>query len=673
MTSHHIISWSGQINDTRLRLDTHHNGVHAAVQLFHSALAYEDDHIAYCCCTAADDYQVSRLQFEPDAMAWRVAAQLPRYSADPEESLLQLKFDKPNNILLGTTGKGFAIWHLASGKSDDDNDNHQPSPRVDYLALPHGVRNITTKMMVSNSVMYSAAMNFAVSGVRKSLYVWSLESRQLVKGLDAHFGRIIQLESLTIATWNSVITSSIDRSVKIWNINNIFEKVHVIDRHELQIDNISLSQTDLAATVTRGCVGVWNIRSGQLLTKLSDSHLGAIVTQAEITPDGKYILSSETGKLLVWNRVEEQVIFRADQPGIQQIKFLEGGEKVLVISCERMQTKKDASGQAAPPDDRKPTEDGNRVVMQALGIVRTVPEGAVLFTFEFPFRMCAGIAFRKATVTADGAHIVVVSVDKSTRDSLTVFSASSGVCVHKVSLRGCSIKDVIHVFGMPHKANQVAVMTSEKGSVLDIRSKRHVRSIPKWGGNCTRDGKFGLYAPPRGGLELLELRKGTSVKTYIPKVAEGVFTVVCMFTEGDEYVLYYHSGKKTLRVFRTGDTQMIANYRMQAELTAIKSTADGKGLVLGTVDGCLSVLAIADPENADVFRYLEELPSRDEEWKKRMARMKARIRFKATIRVVRIAMRFVRVFCKAARRQQQAVAADVVATDDADGQHTTSN
>lgn len=65
-----------------------------------------------------------------------------------------------------------------------------------------------------------------------------METQQLMKVLDAHFGRIIQLESLTIATWNSVITSSIDRSVKIWNINNIFEKVHVIDRHELQIDNI---------------------------------------------------------------------------------------------------------------------------------------------------------------------------------------------------------------------------------------------------------------------------------------------------------------------------------------------------------------------------------------------------------------------------------------------------
>lgn len=123
-------------------------------------------------------------------------------------------------------------------------------------------------------------------------------------------------------------------------------------------------------------------------------------------------------------------------------------------------------------------------------------------------------------------------------------------------------------------------------------------------------------------------------------MAEGVFTVICMFTEGDEYVLYYHSGKKTLRVFRTLTTEMIANYRMQAELTAIKSTTDGKGLVLGTVDGCLSVFAIADPDKEETFKILADLPSRDEQWKKKLAKRKARIRFKATILLVQICLKF---------------------------------
>lgn len=109
----------------------------------------------------------------------------------------------------------------------------------------------------------------------------------------------------------------------------------------------------------------------------------------------------------------------------------------------------------------------------------------------------------------------------------------------------------------------------------------------------------------------MELKKGTTVKTFIPKVAEGVFTVICMFTDTDEYVLYYHSGKKTLRIFRTSDAHMIANYKMQAELTAIRSTKDGQSLVLGTIDGCLSVFCIADPEKPELQELLKQLPSRD--------------------------------------------------------------
>lgn len=86
---------------------------------------------------------------------------------------------------------------------------------------------------------------------RKNLYVWSLETSELVKVLDAHFARIIQLEALTVGNWNSVVTSSIDRSVKVWNINNIFEQVHVIDRHELQIDMIRYTSARLIAIIRR--------------------------------------------------------------------------------------------------------------------------------------------------------------------------------------------------------------------------------------------------------------------------------------------------------------------------------------------------------------------------------------------------------------------------------------
>ncbi|XP_055533547.1 uncharacterized protein LOC129723378 isoform X2 [Wyeomyia smithii] len=300
--------------------------------------------------------------------------------------------------------------------------------------------------------------------------------------------------------------------------------------------------------------------------------------------------------MLIWNRVTEQVLFRNSQPEEQKL--------------------------------------------MANVTAYKIPSGQILFSFDYPVHVIPGMPFRCAAITMDNQHIVCVSADKNNRDSIWVYNAINGEHVHKMSLKWCNIKEVASLLPFAHKPSQVAVISNEKGSIIDIKTKKHIRSIPKWGGISTKDGKYGLYAPSRGGLELLELKRGSTVKTFIPKVAEGVFTVICMFTDTDEYVLYYHSGRKTLRVFRTSDTQMIANYRMQAELTSIKSTFDGKSLVLGTVDGCISVLAVADPNKVEMQYFLRELPSRDADWKKKMAKQKASARFKAVMQLASISTRF---------------------------------
>lgn len=433
-TDYNTIYWTGQIVDDRLQLHSTRESKRIDPLIFHSALVFNraDKEIVYCCSTP-DNYQVSlfQLKFQSDTLSsWEKQKDFPRYENDVKETILQLKLDSNDRMLMGSTGRGFVIW-------DQDTENPIASEAI-YLPLPHGVRNITTRMMQSNSIMVSSHLNYAVAGVRKNLYVWCLKSKELVKVLDAHFGRIIQLEALTIGSWNSVITSSIDRSVKVWNVNNIFEQVHVIDRHELQIDNISLSKdTALAVTVTRGCVGVWNIIEGRLLAKLADSPLGAIVTKAEITNNGKYILSSETGKLLIWNRVSEQVIHRHDQPNIQQITFLENQEKILVVSC---QSAVQPTAAVANAEEGAPTPATNKFT--ALATVRTVPEGNILFSFEFNIRMIPGIPFRCAVLTADWLHIVVVAVDKGNKDFIGVYSASNGSLVQKITLKGCNIKVV---------------------------------------------------------------------------------------------------------------------------------------------------------------------------------------------------------------------------------------
>ncbi|KRT79414.1 WD40 domain-containing protein [Oryctes borbonicus] len=315
-----------------------------------SSLVINKDQSILYACTTNNNYCVSKYAKNNEDSKWTKIRDMPRSSTDETEVVLQLKLDKDEKILYGTTSNGFVIWHLDTQGDGPD------QPEAIALALPYGIRNISTKMLQSNSIMISGHKNYAIAGVRKNLYVWDLKTGKLVKVLDAHFGRIIQLEALIVGNWNSVVTSSIDRTVKVWNINNIFEQVHVIDRHELQIDSISLSQDlGLAVTATRNCVGVWNLRTGKLIAKLADSPLGAIVTYALITPDAKYIISAESGHVLIWHRITERVIFKEEQPGIRQLTLMEDGTKVLAIS--------------------KPSNPQGTDFMRttATGVVRTIP------------------------------------------------------------------------------------------------------------------------------------------------------------------------------------------------------------------------------------------------------------------------------------------------------------
>lgn len=238
-SDYNVTFWAGSINETRIRFDSCRGGESYTNTLqFFSALTLNKGRDRIYGCANEDNYEVSTYSFVESVsdegvpnIEWVLEDKLPRYANDDKEMLLQLRLDSRDRMLLGTAGKGFVIW-------DFGEDGNRLSEDAMYLALPHGVRNITTKIMQSNSIMVSSKLDYAVAGVRKNLYVWCLQTLQLAKVLDAHFGRIIQLEALTIGNWNNVVTSSIDRSVKVWNINNIFEKVHVIDRHELQIDDI---------------------------------------------------------------------------------------------------------------------------------------------------------------------------------------------------------------------------------------------------------------------------------------------------------------------------------------------------------------------------------------------------------------------------------------------------
>ncbi|XP_052753046.1 NACHT and WD repeat domain-containing protein 2 [Galleria mellonella] len=595
-----LVKWSGDLDDDRLLVHFCKAGAWMKPLRCRGAMALNKNWTRIYTSDPERGYQITIFELNEEESCWVKAQELNHKETDTAEAMLQLKRGKKDRMLLATTTYSFVVWDFDNvisrekheteakkkkeeedDKKEDDMEEKQDDVQEKdlrfegiVLKLPHTIRNISTKMTLSNSFMISNNNTYAVAGVRKNLYVWSLETTKLIKVLDAHFGRIVQLEPLTVGTWNNVITSSIDRTVKIWNIDNIFEQVHKIDRQELPIDSISLARDKpLAVTVTRSCWGLWDTSTGRLLAQLADAPLGAIVTHAVITPTGDNVITAESGNVVIWDTPEKQVIFKEEQKGVKQVLLLEDGTKFITISMQV-------------------SADNVENVAIAQIVARTIPDGDKIYTAEYEVR---GTGYRAAVVSADEHHIAAPGVDKSSRDCLHIFHARTGARLHRIPIKNTGIKDMQSIQALPHKPLWVAVVGNDKAGILDIKTKRLVRFVPRWNGACTRDGKIGLCAPSRGGLDLIELKRGTSVQQLISRAAEGVFSIITMFSSTDQYVFYYHSGRKTLRVFRTVDGRAIAEYRAPAEVTGVASAHGGTALAIASQDGCLTVLNIVDP------------------------------------------------------------------------------
>ena len=70
-----------------------------------------------------------------------------------------------------------------------------------------------------------------------------MQTSDLLKSLDAHYARILQMHSFSAGDQDFIVSSSFDKSIKVWNIRNVFERVHTIDRMESSIDSISFSES----------------------------------------------------------------------------------------------------------------------------------------------------------------------------------------------------------------------------------------------------------------------------------------------------------------------------------------------------------------------------------------------------------------------------------------------
>lgn len=246
---------------------------------------------------------------------------------------------------------------------------------------------------------------------------------------------------------------------------------------------------------------------------------------------------------------------------------------------------------------------------KAICVCRQIPSGQTVYRFEYP--VPASDAFKDAVVTCDGLHLVVVSVNAKSEEVLHVRQLTTGELAAKSRPKAADYRGFTRLVAMPRHPQRVALVDHDRGGhVWDWKKKTAVRWVPRWNGAISADGRYGLYAPSRGGLDLVDLKTGAVARILIPRVAEGVFGTLALFTANDRHVVYYHSGRRSIRVYRVDDGLQIADYQSQAEVTALASAGGGRSLALGAVSGSVVCLVVADPALEANVQFLGALPSR---------------------------------------------------------------
>ena len=556
------VKWTADSGNPQMKIITKFYGKEFSLK-FHTAFCFNKTYTISFVCLDFPKYKIS--MFELNKKGWEVKRSLI-VSDEP----LMLSLEPNNSFLISTYATGFKLVS-SSGRIEKT------------LKLPKGIKNIQIKSQKSSECVLSKDESLAISGLRRDLYIWSTKTCELLMEMQAHFGRIVQMMSLTSSGSNCIITSSIDKTIKVWDLDYIDEPVHTTDRHDLPVEQIFVSENlTFVAAKTRNCICIWNTETGKIVKKIADAMLGAVVTHAALTKDGQHLIVAEASCIMIWSLKDFSLILKEFLPDIVQILLYDSDRKCVIV-----------------------TKQGESPNLRLCIGTRNIPKGDVLYNVEFPILRVKPICF-----TQDQSWIIGLGTDKM-RGTLFVFHTDSGEFLHKVPTKNPSVKDITNLVTVKDKHNMIALLEIDKANIYDLKNRKYLKTILHWNGASTRDGRYGLSAPSRGGLDLLDMKHdGEIVRTLLPRQAQGVFTVHAMFNDTDEYVLYYHSGLKSINLFYVKTGVQIAKYVVQTDLKCITTSKDGRSVFYGTTDGAVTRLLIADPLKKDSYKYIRSSLSR---------------------------------------------------------------
>ncbi len=123
------------------------------------------------------------------------------------------------------------------------------------------------------------SFSYCIACVKSAIYIFAIEWGDLIASLDSHFGRILVLKCLSSASGgnNYIITTGMDKTTKVWNLQNAQEKSISIAQLDKTIEMMHIStDTHIIMAQTRTQLCLFDMRDGSIIGYLSANPHGSI-------------------------------------------------------------------------------------------------------------------------------------------------------------------------------------------------------------------------------------------------------------------------------------------------------------------------------------------------------------------------------------------------------------
>ena len=211
------------------------------------------------------------------------------------------QISKYDQYIIATTATGFILVQPTNSKY-----------KSTWYYLPRDVRNIRIKLNVSNPTALNFEKSMFLAGVRRNLFLWDIQSQQMLRSFQAHNERIRQMLILQNDGKHIIVTSSADKTIKVWDSTKLLNIVPEVSKLSLKIIKLIVcDKANIVLTLTTNKIAVWCLKSGSLEFTLSGvTEQDSLLVDMAITLDGQSLITIESNILKVWNFSHRVVLYK---------------------------------------------------------------------------------------------------------------------------------------------------------------------------------------------------------------------------------------------------------------------------------------------------------------------------------------------------------------------------